>query len=133
MPEYVPCNLCGADDARRLFRLRDYRMRVDDLEWTAVRCRICGLGYRNPRPDAEESKRYYPAEYFSERGSHLERYRRLAGYVPGIGGRLLDIGTARGDFLSLMAERGWAVEGVEPAEQAGNPDGHVIHRMPFPE
>jgi len=27
MPEYVSCNLCGADDTRVLFRLRDYRFR----------------------------------------------------------------------------------------------------------
>ena len=133
MPEEVNCNLCGRDDARPLFRLRDYRLRVDDVVWTAVECRGCGLAYLNPRPTAEEIARYYPRSYFDERRRHGERYRRLAAYVPGAGGRLLDVGTARGDFLALMRDAGWEVAGIEPYASAGNPHGLPIHRLPFPE
>jgi SAM-dependent methyltransferase len=133
MPEMVKCNLCGRDDARLLFRLRDYRLRVDDLEWNTVRCRSCGLGYLNPRPTVEEVGRYYPSDYFIRRGALIQRYRRLAAYVPGQQGRLLDIGTARGDFLLVMRDRGWDVTGIEPAEEANNPHGLPIHRMRFPE
>jgi hypothetical protein len=64
MPETVACNLCGRDDTRLLFRLRDYRFWVDDLEWNVVCCRRGGLGYLNPRPTADEVNRYYPAPYF---------------------------------------------------------------------
>jgi SAM-dependent methyltransferase len=52
--------------------------------------------------------------------------------VAGDGGRLLDVGTARGDFLAVMRDRGWDVVGIEPAE-AGNPHGLDIRRGPFPE
>jgi SAM-dependent methyltransferase len=133
MPESVACNLCGGQDAESLFTLRDHRLRVDDVDWTAVRCRRCGLGYLNPRPTAEEVERYYPAEYFQHRGSHMRRYRRMSAYVAGDAGRLLDVGTARGDFLALMKERGWTVAGIEPAVEAGNPHGLEMHRDPFPD
>lgn len=133
MPETVRCNLCGGRDTDALFTLRDYRLRVDDVEWTAVRCLTCGLGYLNPRPTIEEVERYYPGSYFEDRGDHLRRYRRLADFVPGHGGRLLDVGTARGDFLVVMKERGWRVAGIEPAAEAGNPHAMEIHRDHFPE
>lgn len=45
MPEHVNCNLCGADDTRLLYSLRDYRLRVNDLLWNLVQCRRCSLGY----------------------------------------------------------------------------------------
>jgi 2-polyprenyl-3-methyl-5-hydroxy-6-metoxy-1,4-benzoquinol methylase len=133
MPEEVNCNLCGANRTRLLFRLRDYRLQVDELEWNAVRCRSCGLGYLNPRPTVDEIKRYYPSAYFRHRGLQTERYRRLAEYVPGERGKLLDVGTARGDFIAEMRERGWQVAGIESAQNAGNPHGLQIYRGQFPE
>jgi SAM-dependent methyltransferase len=132
MSEFTNCNLCGRADSKPLFRLRDYRLRVDDVEWSAVRCRGCGLGYLNPRPGLEEIARYYPPVYFQQRRNHSERYRRQAAYVPDHGGRLLDIGTASGDFPALMRERGWEVAGIEPSPDAGNPHGLTIYREPFP-
>lgn len=133
MPEAVTCNLCGAAAATPLFRLRDYRLLVDSVEWTACRCSRCGLGYLNPRPTDEEMQRYYPAEYFAARRSHTQRYARQAAYVKPPPGRLLDIGTAAGDFLAVMCDRGWQVEGIEPFESAGNPHGLPIHRLDFPQ
>lgn len=132
MPEAVACNLCGAADATPLFRLRDYRLFVDSVEWTACRCSSCGLGYLNPRPTNEEMRRYYPSEYFAVRRGHTQRYARQAAYVKRPPGRLLDIGTAAGDFLAVMRDRGWEVEGIEPFELAGNPHELPIHRIDFP-
>jgi SAM-dependent methyltransferase len=62
----------------------------------------------------------------------VERYRRQARYVRRPPGRLLDIGTARGDFLVVMRQQGWDVVGIEPFENAGNPHDLPIHRIPFP-
>lgn len=132
MPEHVACNLCGADDARILFQLRDYRLRVDDLLWNVVRCRHCGLGYLDPRPTMDEASRYYPAKYFQRRPAMGQRYLRQAEYLPPTPGRLLDIGTAGGDFPAVMRARGWEVTGIEFAE-AGNPHGLPIHTTPFPD
>ena len=133
MPEEVACNLCGRSNARLLFRLRDYRLQVDDIEWNVVKCRHCALGYLNPRPTREEMRRYYPASYFEEREHQSQRYRRQAVYLRRDPGRLLDIGTARGDFLAVMAQLDWDVAGIEPFGDAGNPHGLPIHRQRFPE
>jgi 2-polyprenyl-3-methyl-5-hydroxy-6-metoxy-1,4-benzoquinol methylase len=133
MPETVVCNLCGRDDPRPLFALRDYRLLVDNTEWNVVQCRSCGLGYVNPRPTTAEIARYYPQNYFDHRDRQSPRYQRQAEYVPGERGRLLDIGTARGDFLDVMARRGWEVTGIEPFEKAGNPHGMQIYSQRFPE
>lgn len=133
MPEHVTCNLCGTSDARPLYRLRDYRLRVDDHEWQIVRCRRCGLGYLNPRPAPEEVSRYYPSSYFAHRPAATERYERLAAHVPGPPRRLLDVGTAGGEFLRLMRERAWDVEGIERPGAALSPPDMTIHRVHFPE
>jgi SAM-dependent methyltransferase len=133
MPERVPCNLCGADNARPLFRLRDYRLQIDDVEWTAMRCRRCGLGYLSPRPAPDEIERYYPARYFSGRERQTARYERQATYLPPHPGRLLDIGTAEGDFLLVARELGWEAEGTEGAAEARNPHDLRIHRTWFPD
>jgi SAM-dependent methyltransferase len=133
MPEQVRCNLCGADDTELIYRARDHRLGVDEIEWPLVRCRRCGLGYLNPRPTSAEIGKYYPERYFAGRENLGDRYERQAGYLPQAPGRLLDIGTAGGDFAALMQERGWTVEGIENAEAAENPHGLLVHRMSFPE
>jgi len=130
--ERVACNLCGRDDAKLLYQLRDYRFRVDDTLWNVVQCKSCGLGYLNPRPTIDEVEKYYPRRYFERRPTMTPRYERQAEYLPSNPGELLDIGTAGGDFLALMRERGWHVTGIEFAD-AGNAYGLDIHRTAFPE
>lgn len=115
-----------------MFRLRDYRLMVDEVLWTAVRCDACSLGYLNPRPTTEEIGRYYPEGYYGYRKLQHERYRRQAEHVPRAGTQLLDVGTARGDFLVVMRDKGWEVTGIEPFGQAGNPHDLTIHRFDFP-
>jgi 2-polyprenyl-3-methyl-5-hydroxy-6-metoxy-1,4-benzoquinol methylase len=132
VPEYVSCNLCGADDARLLYKARDHRLRIDDRVWNVVKCRRCSLGYLNPRPTAAESGSYYPEAYFCPRAEMSGRYELEAGYVPGAPGDLLDIGAARGDFMAVMRDRGWRVSGIEPSTN-GNPHGLDIRRQRFPE
>lgn len=135
MPEYVRCNLCDSDKTRLLYRLRDYRLHVDDRLWNVVKCQSCGLGYVNPRPTPGEIAFYYPTSYFHGRNTDESRvrYEIQAKYVPNSGRTLLDIGTAGGDFLLLMRSRGWSVTGIEPAERASNPHDLTIHRLRFPE
>jgi SAM-dependent methyltransferase len=132
VPEYVRCNLCGADDPRLLFRLRDYRLYVDDLLWDVVQCSRCSLGYLNPRPTTQEIAMYYPARYFQHRARATRRYEKQATYVETVGGGdLLDVGAATGDFLAVMRDRGWRVTGIEPWA-AENPHGIGILNEPFP-
>lgn len=132
MSEAVVCNLCGADSTEPLFRLRDYRLRVDDVEWEAVRCRHCGLGYLNPRPAADEIARYYPQAYFDERAGLVGRYERETRYLPASPGRLLDVGAADGGFLRAARARGWDVVGIEPFGGADVSDVEIVSAR-FPE
>jgi hypothetical protein len=57
VPEDVACNLCGRSDSRLLFRLRDYRLQVDEVEWNVVRSEL--RAWISTRP-AREEWRYYP-------------------------------------------------------------------------
>jgi 2-polyprenyl-3-methyl-5-hydroxy-6-metoxy-1,4-benzoquinol methylase len=132
MPEYVACNLCGRDDTKLLFSLRDYRLRIDDRLWNVVECRHCHLGYLNPRPTPREIGVYYPGSYFDHRPAMSRRYARQAAYLPSTPGELLDIGAARGDFMAVMKDRGWSVTGIESAD-AGNPHELSIHGTSFPD
>jgi 2-polyprenyl-3-methyl-5-hydroxy-6-metoxy-1,4-benzoquinol methylase len=133
MPESVACNLCGSRDARLLYRQKDYRLAVDDEQWNLVVCRRCGLGYLDPRPTADEIGRYYPARYFGHRRQAKSRYERQAAYVAGPSGRLLDIGTAAGDFLAVMARRGWEAVGIEPSPMTETVSGVEVLHERFPE
>jgi SAM-dependent methyltransferase len=133
MPETVACDLCGSTSTRLLYKLKDFRFRVDETRWNVVQCRSCRLGYLNPRPTVAEIGQYYPTRYYRTRGTAEERYRRQARYVQRPPGRLLDIGTARGDFLVVMRRRRWDVVGIERFDNAGNPHDLPIYRIPFPD
>ena len=72
------------------------------------------------------------------RGSEQEIRRRLSIYLPLLAGirathenrsRALDLGSGRGEWLSLIADLGWNATGVEPnsiAEAANEVDAHII-------
>jgi SAM-dependent methyltransferase len=133
LPEVVTCNLCGGSDTDPVCTLADYRFRTDSSRWTIVRCKHCGLGYLNPRPTADEMGAYYPSAYYSYRHNLRDRYERQAEFVPGEGGRLLDLGTATGEFLSVMKQRGWDAHGIEAFTDAESPQFESITRAHFPD
>lgn len=119
MGNLVDCPHCGAGQGGRLFHAAD-PLSSDRFE--VRRCRSCRLTYVSPRPDAEHLAAYYPDGYFGKRHPVLKdffmnlRVRALPP-VPA-GGRVLDIGCGRGDFLMACRRKGWQVAGVE---QAGAP------------
>lgn len=125
--EKVPCPLCGADRPLALYQVTDWQYGLGG-EFIIVRCAQCRGMYLNPRPDAQELARFYPADYAAytreplQEGSWLGRCIRLYGLAKRshavsrlvAGGRLLDIGCATGDWLALLRGGGlWSVAGVE--------------------
>jgi 2-polyprenyl-3-methyl-5-hydroxy-6-metoxy-1,4-benzoquinol methylase len=110
----VSCDLCGADDCRRVLE-KDQAFYVE--------CARCGFVYANPRiADAEEFNEEifkerlgkYVAKNFSKKKQRdYERELRLLEPYRG-GGRLLEVGSNVGGFLLPARERGWDVTGVEP-------------------
>jgi len=61
------CELCGGVEFPLFIKGRD-RVHGIGGEFQLVKCINCGLIFVNPRPDAEEIKRFYPAAY----GPHAE-------------------------------------------------------------
>ncbi len=122
--ERVACNLCGADDARLVYRKFDL-----DIS----RCRRCGLVYAGPlRLTPAESQARYSSDFFEKEylpalgvaegrfdlaafdaryGDFLARLlpeRRL--------GTLLEVGGGAGFFQKAAERAGWRTTGLEVME-----------------
>ena len=92
-----------------------------------VRCGGCGLVYVHPRPPEEDLPGLYGGYHARDGGKEAgwnrlmgkifrEAADRLDAFRPGSGPpRLLDVGCGYGGFVSLMRDRGWDAEGVDPS------------------
>ncbi len=62
--ESVKCILCGAPSGKVLVQQRDINLNSSPEVFSVVRCDDCGLIFQNPRPTADEIRRFYPVEYY---------------------------------------------------------------------
>lgn len=117
-------------------------------EGTGVECRIwrckgCGLVFPNPMPvPAEGVGRLYaldPEQYFQNhdlRDKMVSARHMIAGAerLTGGRGRLLDVGSGRGDVLVAAREAGWEATGIDPsptfADYAERRSGAEVKREP---
>ena len=116
--EEIPCPICEGSKGELLHLEGSFQM---------VRCPSCQFIFLNPRPTIESLyyfyQQYLPEEetsieswekmmkpVFHRAGNLLKQYRRK--------GRLLDVGSGFGFFLSEMKNRGWDVMGVEISQKA---------------
>ncbi len=130
-----PCPLCAAADDEPLFEAADPTPSPGEpaRRFLVVRCRQCRMVFTNPRPDADDIHRFYPADYRPHRPrkpAHARKphpFERLLGRpsaerrgaLPWAGvGRLLDFGCGGGSFLKRMADHGWDVTGVDNSPTA---------------
>ena len=133
--EAATCPTCRVSDARPYADLHGYRF---------LRCTGCGLVYMNPRPTRDGLRALYTARYFEshdpsygypvyekDRPSLREKAQRILPAIERHGpvGALLDIGCAYGFTLEVARERGWRVQGVEPAPAVG---ARVAERLGVP-
>jgi 2-polyprenyl-3-methyl-5-hydroxy-6-metoxy-1,4-benzoquinol methylase len=124
--EYVPCNLCGADNRSPYCRVGEFQI---------VRCGRCGLFYTNPRVPVSELPKIYSETYFVSDNPSVLGYDDYAGHANGLRqvfgdhlrvierfvrppAAILDIGCAYGYFLELAVLRGWKGQGVEISAHA---------------
>lgn len=128
-----PCILCGRDAPQPVAVQNGYPI---------VRCGGCGLVYVHPKPPEEGLPGLY-AEYHARDGGNEAGWNRLMGKIvreaadlldatrdgPGPP-RLLDVGCGYGGFVSLMRDRGWDAEGVDPSPTtvvAASANGIPVH------
>jgi SAM-dependent methyltransferase len=82
-------------------------------EYHLVECR-CGMAFVNPMPTSESIPLLYPDDYLKDKENLDAMYGRMIELLPGLhGGRLLDIGCGRGDFINQAVKKGWDAEGVD--------------------
>ena len=126
--EHAFCPLCGSKDSEVFRKAKDV-FRVTDHEFVFVRCINCRLVYQNPHVTPETISTFYPHNYFSFSSDRNVKQSTLAEkkiqlkcqmierFCHGPG-KLLEIGSANGDFLVGMRNRGWNVQGVEISNDA---------------
>lgn len=121
--EYINCEACGSSDTKIFISSADY---------CYVQCRKCGLVYLNPRyPQSSIDNLYQSSDHvvidakidpsggealylsrFDENIKEIEKYQKNKG-------KILDIGSAWGYFLSIAKKYGWDAYGVELSMTAG--------------
>jgi SAM-dependent methyltransferase len=118
------CPACESNDVGHFRTSVDYHYQIPG-EFSADKCRSCGLEYINPMPTAADLEALYPDDYYSYEVPTLPQgmkqvLKRLVGlkkrtYVPPFAspGRMLDIGCGAGQYLLEMRAAGWQVHGSE--------------------
>jgi len=138
------CPLCGGRETEVAHRLREtlrYRNVDESLEYTVVRCPVCGLLYVNPRLREEVLAAVYADDLYANwatRPGHVPevnlRYdiyhhnldERLAAYrhfcsrlaVHKVAGSAFEVGAGFGYLLKTLREHGFTVSGVELSHYA---------------
>src|SRR5262245_1495201 len=121
------CAHCGLAGGSVLFVGSD---RLHNLpgSFAVVRCNRCGLMRTNPRPTRRSIRRFYPEDYgpyvqtARENSSRIRLFVRricdpLDTAIPSVPkGRLLEIGSASGNYMRQMQRQGWDVTGIEVDE-----------------
>jgi 2-polyprenyl-3-methyl-5-hydroxy-6-metoxy-1,4-benzoquinol methylase len=121
------CENCGTAASSVMFVAAD---RLHNLpgSFAVVRCHRCGLMRTNPRPTRRSIRRFYPEDYGPYLQTAVENSSRIQSMlrrtcdpldtaIPAVPkGRLLEIGSASGNFLLQMQRQGWDVTGIEVDE-----------------
>lgn len=121
--ESVACDLCGKNDFAARYRAPD-RLSGKSGLFQIVQCRNCGLAFVNPRPDAGQLARYYPAAYPSYQSAGgsaawlkrilLWREVRMLSRILAADAKIIEVGSGSGEDLAYLRDRGgWEIRGTE--------------------
>ncbi|MBM3403557.1 MAG: methyltransferase domain-containing protein [Bacteroidetes bacterium] len=127
-PAFI-CPLCSSDRLKRI----PFRYRFKDRFLWGMRCNDCGLISIFPRPEPEEIREMYVADYFT--GADGQTHHMTRDYLSATAvadntsmiefikkhkdhGKFLEIGCATGAFLHRLQNHGFEVRGVEISEFA---------------
>jgi len=138
------CPICGMGPKKRLGRRGGSAHRANlGVECEIWRCRKCGLIFPHPMPlPAEGLDQHYeldPNDYFkghqtSEKECSALDLLAQAEELVGCRGKLLDIGSGRGELLHAARSLGWTAIGIDPsasfAQFAASRSGAEVRREP---
>lgn len=133
--EHVSCDLCNSSSYVEVYRKPDDRYWITNYTFSVVKCEDCGLMYLNPRPTQDSMAQFYPNNYHDNRNSEafIQRYDKQITFLPFLNNqKLLDIGCARGDFLSRVKTRFPEIEcwGLDYySTKVTNPEIHFIQSL----
>lgn len=125
--ERVSCCFCHSNNYQK----------YDEVEGrTIVKCSKCGFCFTNPRPKVEFLSEFYTEEYFrdaydlrfdnfyngDDNAAHspVDYQQRITDIETHFErrGKVLEIGTANGNFLNALKQRGWKISAVEISKEA---------------
>ncbi len=117
----MKCLICGGKNLIFLFSAKDY---ISGDLFSVCQCSECGSVLTQPIPRPEKVKNYYQELYYGRRKSFVEsivNYLRLKKILklPGTikKAAILDVGCGNGNFLELLAGRGFLANGTEVAPE----------------
>ncbi len=121
-----PCFICGSEQSEVGFLPNVQRWGQVET-FVLRRCCECGLVFNSPRLSRERLHDLYRRNYYffaRPAGVEFERiqgaYLRTMAHLPATPGTLLEVGSAKGYMLALLAGLGWRVTGVEIAQTAAD-------------
>jgi len=130
--EYIKCKVCGSDTTK-LEGVRgnlEYEGALplnageEHIVTNVCRCVKCGFVYTNPFIILDNEKRslFYddPGKYLSSVSSAdptkvFQRSLDIIAKFAKNKGKLLDIGSGKGEFMALARKTGWNIYGIEPS------------------
>lgn len=127
----VICDFCGSARQKEVYTYTNLRVKTSKRDFTMdvrnVACETCGLVYQNPRMSKKEVNDFYAYHFHkmsvnkSSNGEELvgersrqDQFNYILGKVPLVKGKILDVGSFEGCFLSLFRKIGWEAYGVDP-------------------
>lgn len=130
---YQICPVCNAATITNVLQVKDYT--VSGESFVIAACSSCSFRFTQDVPDADSIAPYYKSEdyishtntatglinrlYHFVRNRTIVQKRKLIEKITGKKtGKLLDIGSGIGVFLSEMKKNGWEATGLEPDEDA---------------
>ncbi|MCJ7800972.1 MAG: class I SAM-dependent methyltransferase [Candidatus Marinimicrobia bacterium] len=122
------CPACGSNNYIKVLTTTDYLVSRESFE--IMECNDCSLRFTSPIPNNNEIGNYYKSDdYISHTGRgnsiinkiyRIVRYftlhskkKKVIKFSQNQSGSILDIGCGTGNFLKIMKQSGWKINGVE--------------------
>ena len=145
------CPACGSSKYVKALTATDYLVSNESFE--IMECADCSLRFTSPIPNVNEIGNYYKSDdYISHTGRgnsiinkiyRIVRYftlrskkKKVIKFSQNKSGSILDIGCGTGNFLKIMKQSGWKINGVEINDTArgiakNNTGSVILNKIEF--